>query len=114
MRTLFLPPAFQDSAESARLILRDGSTAVIRPSEPPDRDALRELFGKLSSQSKRHRFFSSADPPMAVVDQQCDSSDARKQFTLLVSRVVDGEPRIIACGSYVARDESSAEVAFTV
>ena len=114
VRTLFLPPAFQDSAESGRLILRDGSTATIRPSEPPDRDALRELFGQLSSQSKRHRFFSSADPPMAVVDQQCDSSDPHKQFTLIVSRVIDGEPRIIACGSYVARDESSAEVAFTV
>ncbi|HYU23984.1 MAG TPA: GNAT family N-acetyltransferase [Thermoanaerobaculia bacterium] len=114
MRTLFLPPAFQDSAESGRLILRDGSTALIRPSEPPDRDALRGFFGQLSSQSKRHRFFSSADPPMAVVDQQCDSSDPHKQFTLIVSRVIDGEPRIIACGSYVARDESSAEVAFTV
>jgi hypothetical protein len=27
MRTFFLPPAYQDSAESGRLILRDGSTA---------------------------------------------------------------------------------------
>jgi hypothetical protein len=34
MRTLFLPPTYQDSAESGRLILRDGSTAFIRLAEP--------------------------------------------------------------------------------
>jgi succinyl-CoA synthetase alpha subunit len=110
MRTLFLPPAFQDSAESGRLILRDGSTAQIRPSQPEDREALADFFHQLSSQSKRHRFFSSADPPESLIEQQCDSSDPRVRFTLIVSR----EPRIIACGSYVARDETSAEVAFAV
>jgi succinyl-CoA synthetase alpha subunit/N-acetylglutamate synthase-like GNAT family acetyltransferase len=110
MRTLFLPPAFQDSAESGRLILRDGSTAQIRPSEPSDRDALREFFQQLSTQSKKHRFFSSADPPEALIDQQCDSSDPTKRFTLIVSRAQG----IIACGSYVARDETTAEVAFAV
>ena len=110
MRTLFLPPAFQDSAEAGRLILRDGSTAQIRPSEPDDREALTELFHQLSSQSKKHRFFSSADPPQSLIDQQCDSSDPRVRFTLIVRR----EPGIIACGSYVARDETSAEVAFAV
>jgi acetate---CoA ligase (ADP-forming) len=110
VRTLFLPPAFQDSAESGRLILRDGSTARIRPSQPDDREALTEFFHQLSSQSKKHRFFSSADPPQSLIEQQCDSSDPRVRFTLIVSR----EPRIIACGSYVARDETSAEVAFAV
>ena len=34
--------------------------------------------------------------------------------TLIVSRVVEGTSRIIATGSYVARDETSAEVAFAV
>ncbi len=34
MRTLFLPPTYQDSAESGRLILRDGSTTFIRLAEP--------------------------------------------------------------------------------
>ena len=110
MRTLFLPPAFQDSAESGRLILRDGSTAQIRPSEPGDREALTEFFHQLSTQSKKHRFFSSADPPQALIDQHCDSSDPRVRFTLIVSR----GPGIIACGSYVARDAASAEVAFAV
>ncbi|MGZ5428668.1 MAG: hypothetical protein ACXWFS_06645 [Thermoanaerobaculia bacterium] len=51
MRTLFLPPTYQDSAESGRLILRDGSTAFIRLSEPGDLDALREVFHQLSPES---------------------------------------------------------------
>ena len=114
MRTLFLPPTYQDSAESGRLILRDGSTAFIRPSEPGDLDSMREFFNQLSPESKRRRFFSIADPAEALLRKQCDSSDPRAQLTLIVSRVVEGTSRIIATGSYVARDETSAEVAFAV
>jgi acetate---CoA ligase (ADP-forming) len=114
MRTLFLPPTYQDSAESGRLILRDGSTAFIRLSEPGDLDALREFFHQLSPESKRRRFFSTADPAETLLGRQCDSSNPRVQLTLIVSRVVEGASRIIATGSYVARDEASAEVAFAV
>ncbi len=114
MRTLFLPPTYQDSAESGRLILRDGSTAFIRLSEPGDLDALREFFHQLSPESKRRRFFSAADPAESLLKRQCDSSNPRVQLTLIVSRVVEGTSRIIATGSYVARDEASAEVAFAV
>src|SRR5512132_832529 len=114
MRALFLPPTYQDSAESGRLILRDGSTAFIRLSEPGDLDALREFFRRLSPASRRRRFFTSGKPPEALLAQQVDSSDPRKQLTLIVSRILDGTPRIIATGSYAARDETSAEVAFAV
>src|SRR5262245_56253540 len=111
MRTLFLPPTYQDSAESGRLILRDGSTASLRFSEPSDRDALREFFHQLSPQSKRRRFFSIADPAEELLARQCDSSNPRSQLTLIVSRILGGAPQIIAVGSYVARDEKTAEVA---
>ena len=114
MRALFLPPTYQDSAESGRLILRDGSTAFIRLSEPEDREAMREFFRQLSPESKRRRFFSISDPAEALLERQCDSSNPKVQLTLIVSRLVDGLPRIIATGGYVARDESSAEVAFAV
>jgi len=114
MRTLFLPPTYQDSAESGRLILRDGSTAFIRPAEPSDRDELREFFRHLSPESKRRRFFSIADPAEALLERQCDSSNPRVQLTLIVIRIVEGASRIIAIASYVARDETSAEVAFAV
>ena len=36
------------------------------------------------------------------------------QLTLIVSRIVVGASRIIATGSYIARDETTAEVAFAV
>src|SRR6202162_3750482 len=114
MRALFLPPTYQDSAESGRLILRDGSTAFIRLSEPADLGAMREFFYQLSPESRKRRFFSSAKPAEALLARQCDSSNPRSQLTLIVSRVVGGTSRIIATGSYVARDEASAEVAFAV
>jgi acyl-CoA synthetase (NDP forming)/GNAT superfamily N-acetyltransferase len=114
MRTLFLPPTYQDSAESGRLILRDGSSAFIRLSESSDREALREFFHQLSSLSKKHRFFTTADPAETFLDRQCDSSNPQVQLTLIVSRFVGGASRIIATGSYSARDETTAEVAFAV
>ena len=114
MRALFLPPTYQDSAESGRLILRDGSTAFLRLSEPADFDALKDFFYQLSPESRKRRFFSSAKPSEALLVRQCDSSNPRSQLTLIVSRIVEGTSRIIATGSYAARDETSAEVAFAV
>ncbi len=114
MRTLFLPPTYQDSAESGRLILRDGSTAFIRLSEPSDKDALRDFFYQLSPESRKRRFFSSAKPSEALIERQCDSSNPRSRLTLIVSRIVEGTSRIIATGSYAARDDTTAEVAFAV
>jgi acetate---CoA ligase (ADP-forming) len=114
MRALNLPPTYQDSAESGRVILRDGSTAFLRVSEPKDVEPMREFFHQLSSESRRRRFFSSAEPAEALLARLCDSSDPRSQLTLIVSRVVGGESRIIATGSYAARDEATAEVAFAV
>ncbi|HEX5855668.1 MAG TPA: hypothetical protein VFZ57_08610, partial [Thermoanaerobaculia bacterium] len=75
---------------------------------------MREFFHQLSPESKRRRFFSAADPAETLLRRQCDSSNPRAQLTLIVSRVVEGASRIIATGSYVARDETSAEVAFAV
>ncbi|HJW13369.1 MAG TPA: GNAT family N-acetyltransferase [Thermoanaerobaculia bacterium] len=114
MRTLFLPPTYQDSVESGRLILRDGSTAFLRLSEPADLDALREFFYQLSPESRKRRFFSSAKPSEELLARQCDSSNPRSRLTLIVSRIVEGTSRIIATGSYAARDEKTAEVAFAV
>src|SRR6266508_4454440 len=114
MRTLFLPPTYQDSAESGRLILRDGSTAFIRLSEPSDKEQLREFFHQLSPESRKRRFFSSAEPAEALLARQCDSSNPQSQLTLIVSRIVGGESKLIATGSYAARDPATAEVAFAV
>jgi len=69
---------------------------------------------RLSPESKRHRFFSESAPPAAVIDSLCDSSDPRSKLTLIVLRVWEGTLRIIAAGSYWAKDEHTAEVAMAV
>jgi hypothetical protein len=55
-------PPYQDSVASGRLILRDGSTAIVRVAQPEDRDALCAFFERLSSESRQRRFFSLSIP----------------------------------------------------
>ena len=116
VRPLYLPAPYQDSVESGRLILRDGSTATIRIALPQDREALIGFFTQLSPESKQQRFFSLAAPRGEWVDALCDPSDPRKQLSLVVIRTSGGSPHIIATGSYLTdktRDHV-AEVAFAV
>src|SRR5262249_23657798 len=58
--------------------------------------------------------FSLATPRPEWLASLCDSSNPRSTLTLLVTRVHEGDPRIIATGSYLAKDEKTAEVAFAV
>ena len=62
VRPRYVPPPSQDATESRRLILRDGSTAQIRPARPDDGEALRTFFERLSPESRRRRFFSTPLP----------------------------------------------------
>ena len=48
VRPRFVPPPSQDSAERGRLILRDGTTAHLRPIRPDDRAALDAFFREMS------------------------------------------------------------------
>jgi acetyl coenzyme A synthetase (ADP forming)-like protein len=110
----YLPPPYQDAAECGRLILRDGTTAQIRPARPEDSEALRTFFERLSPESRRRRFFSASVPRPELLTALCDNSNPRSTLTLMVTRVQEGEPRIVATGSYLAKDDSTAEVAFAV
>ncbi len=114
IKPLFLPALYQDSAAQGRMILRDGSTATIRVSKPEDAEALAAFFQQLSAESRRQRFFSESKPGMNMISALSDSSNPRKQVTMLVSRVTDGADRIIATGSYIAHDETTAEFAVAV
>ena len=70
-RALFLPPLYQDSAEEGRLILRDGSTAVIRIPQKADQERVRDFFDRLSPESRYSRFFSVAGPvPIRPLSQR--------------------------------------------
>ncbi|HSE90882.1 MAG TPA: GNAT family N-acetyltransferase, partial [Candidatus Binatia bacterium] len=114
VRPRYLPLPSQDSPESGRLILRDGTTATIRLAQPKDKEAMGRFFASLSRESKFHRFFSVSQPSDRSVDSFCDNSDPHVRLTLVVSRLVQGDFHIIATGSYVARDQANAEIAMTV
>jgi acetyl coenzyme A synthetase (ADP forming)-like protein len=75
---------------------------------------LSSFFERLSPESRRRRFFSLATPRPEWLASLCDSSNPRSTLTLLATRVHEGDPRIIATGSYLAKDEKTAEVAFAV
>ncbi|MGB7949265.1 MAG: GNAT family N-acetyltransferase, partial [Candidatus Binatia bacterium] len=110
----YVPLPSQDSPEFGRLILRDGSVATIRLTCPEDKPALTKFFNSLSSVSKLHRFHSFAGPNEKLIEFFCDSSNPRNQLSLVVTRHLEQSPRIVATGSYVARDETTAEIALTV
>jgi len=114
---LYIPAPYQDAVEAGRLILRDGSTAWIRMATPQDRQALQDFFSRLSPESRHHRFLSLAEPAASLVSSFCDCSNPQKLLTLVVTRLSEGRDAgtaIVAAGSYIARDERSAEAAFAV
>jgi len=114
VRPFYIPPIETHHFESGSLIMRDGSTAAIRPTEPSDAVMMQQFVDQLSLESRRHRFFSESPPSQNSIAALCHSSDPRTQFTLIVTRIWKGVPHIIAAGSYWARDGQTSEVAMAV
>ena len=99
MHPLYIPAPYQDSAEFGRLILRDGSTATVRVATLDDAPAVVALFHRLSPESRQHRFFSLSEPTPEFVRSLCDSSNPRRQLTLVITRTSGKNDAIIAAGS---------------
>jgi acetyl coenzyme A synthetase (ADP forming)-like protein len=114
MHPLYIPAPYQDSPEFGRIILKDGSTATVRVATVEDRQAVADFFHRLSPESRQRRFFSVSEPSTQLVQSLCDSSNPRAKLTLVVTRTSGGHESIVAAGSYMARDEKSAEVAMAV
>src|ERR1051326_1140271 len=114
VKPLFLPPVYEDSAECGRVILRDGSTASIRPSRPDDHKAITRFFAGLSEESRRQRFFCAGTPPDALIDRFCDSAKPAEQLTLVITRGSAEASFIIGLGSYMGRVNERAEMAIAV
>jgi acetyl coenzyme A synthetase (ADP forming)-like protein len=111
----FTEALFPPSAtEPGFLTLRDGSTAQVHVAGPGDREALAGFFGRLSPESRWRRFLSLALPRPDLIASLCDCSEPRSGLTLVATRVQGGEPRVIATGSYLAKDGRTAEVALAV
>jgi acyl-CoA synthetase (NDP forming)/GNAT superfamily N-acetyltransferase len=99
---------------TARLVLRDGSTAGVRPAADADRDDLRRFFDELSPESRRLRFMATASASEGLLTQLCDNRDPHKALTLIVCRRGEHGTHVIGVGSYFADAQKGAEVAFAV
>jgi acetyl coenzyme A synthetase (ADP forming)-like protein len=96
------------------VILKDGSTATVRVATVEDAAAVADFFHRLSPESRQRRFFSCAEPSAEFVRSLCDSSNPRSKLTLVITRTALGHEAIIGAGSYIARDDKTAEVAMAV
>jgi acetyl coenzyme A synthetase (ADP forming)-like protein len=110
----FVPQPYQDSAVCGRILLRDGTTAQVRAAKPDDREELTRLFNELSIESRYRRFLSASAPGPELVARLAAQADPTTALTLVVTRMCGGELRIVATGSYLARDAKTAEVALVV
>jgi acetyl coenzyme A synthetase (ADP forming)-like protein len=99
---------------SDRLILRDGSVAVVRATTAADRETIQKFFQRLAPEARYRRFFAAAEPPVQLIDQLSDSSDPAVRVTLLALRHQAHELQPIAVASYAATGPVSAEAAFAV
>jgi len=108
------PPPQEIDQTPSRIILRDGTIAVVRVTAREDLPALRRFFHELSPESRRRRFFSFVDPTETLLESFCDSTDPSRQTTLVALRQRDGDLRPIAVGSYLDLGGGAAEAAFAV
>lgn len=90
--------------------LKDGSGVLLRPLLPSDRTALVQAVRRLSAESLRRRFFSSAQPSQKLLDYLVDI-DFVDHFAWVVIDADDGSG--LATARYVRTDDPlTAEVAF--
>src|SRR5208283_5125361 len=108
------PPFSADATDPDFLTLRDGSTVQVHVAGSGDREGLADFFGRLSPESRQRHFLSLALPRPELIASLCDCSEPRSGLTLVATRVQGGEARIIATGSYLAKDTRTAEVALAV
>jgi acetate---CoA ligase (ADP-forming) len=102
------------TTSTARLVLRDGSTAGLRPAESADREAMQRFFHELSPGSRRRRFLASAEPSADLIDRLCDNTALGRALTLVVCRYFADAEHLIGVGSYFTTSAGRAEVAFAI
>lgn len=102
------------AATTSRLVLRDGSTAGLRPATASDSDAMRRFFDALSPESRRLRFLAASRASEELIARLCDNGNPHEALTLIACRRGELGTHVIGIGSYFADSEAGAEVAFAV
>jgi acetyl coenzyme A synthetase (ADP forming)-like protein len=100
-------PAYRE----ADVVLRDGSTAHLRPVRGSDEPALLELFQGLGPDSKSFRFFSGGSDLAQAASMVADV-DYAGRYGIVATRGDDGHA--VGHGTYIASSPERAEVAFAV
>jgi len=107
MRPVLPPPA--------PVILRDGTTAWVRPARPDDIERLNSLFSRASRESLWLRFFTSAKHIERRDLERMVDIDGVGRMTYLITRGEGAEEQALAVGGYVRLPRwDTAEVAFFV
>jgi acetyl coenzyme A synthetase (ADP forming)-like protein len=95
------------------VVLRDGSTAHVRPVRPDDEPRLLAFLRSLSEQSRVLRFFSTtSDTALGQMARRETRVDYARHYGLVATRGADEQ--IIGHALYAAITEDHAEVAFAV
>lgn len=108
-------PRSPDLPDAGRLILRDGTTAQIRPATPDDGQLFVRFLEMVSQESRSRRFFAALKPD-AAAHAMLGPAPVEDQMTLIVLMGGPDQPRIVATGSYMRErpDADTAEIAFLV
>ncbi|MEX2571105.1 MAG: GNAT family N-acetyltransferase [Gemmatimonadota bacterium] len=97
----------------ADVVLRDGSTARIRPVRPEDEEALFAFLREVSPDSLALRFFGSAsDEGLRRSAREMAAQSQDDTFGLVAT--IGGDERIVGHGLYAATRPDQAEVAFLI
>ena len=99
---------------SAREILRDGRTILIRAQRPNDREAILAAYARASPTSMYHRFFASK---RGLSEREADyflNIDFVNHVVLLALAEEDGRPTIIGGARYIVVKPSMAEISFSI
>jgi len=81
------------------LILRDGTTLIVRAAQPADVDALEAFIERL-------------DVERATT--ACDTSKPERQFCLLALRTLEGEERVVGAAEYTVVEDGCASASLGV
>lgn len=114
LKPRYVPPPPQQSDDAGQLTLRDGTVAQLRPARPSDIEALTRFYHELSAESRYRRFLTASMPGPDLIARFAAEISPSSAVTLVVTRAGAEGERIVATGSYLARDAKTAEVAMAV
>jgi len=113
---IVLPPIFQYELGNGRVLLKDGSTALLRTASQEDLDHVIDLLNSVSDESRYSRFFSSGGSTEKLAREILRVGNEGDEITLLVLKGEPGDRRAVGMGSYIrlADKDNVAEPAFLV